>query len=150
MPFLFCPLYESYTHAQLACMRGIYKARLKDNTSCSDFIMTRQQHHVTTLVSVAPSSARLDSNIMSRLTSPQQHHRQHDSISTSCHDQVIPVAPSLSWLGGLIHTSPTGRPAWRFTTRLGGSRSTSPTDGRTQARVYLHRRPQLKASASSP
>jgi hypothetical protein len=43
----------------------------------------------------APSSAWLDSTITSMT---QQHHRQHDSTSTSHCGQVAPAAPSLVWL----------------------------------------------------
>jgi hypothetical protein len=48
-----------------------------------------------------PRPSRLNSATASMT---RQHYRQHDSATTSCHNQAILVVPSLAWLGGTITT----------------------------------------------
>jgi hypothetical protein len=81
--------------------------------------MTRHRHHAT-------------------VKSSRQHWHQHDSTSTSHHGQVTSVAPLSAWLRAWhlllwLAIRLRGSPL----IRLGGLRSTTPTDSPTRVHFYL-------------
>jgi hypothetical protein len=82
-------------------------------TLSSAYSVSTLRHSQVT--SVVPSPAWLVNNITPRVMSPWQHHCLHDSVVTPHHGQVASATPSLAWLKGLMRTSSTSHPTWRFT-----------------------------------
>jgi hypothetical protein len=116
------PLHESSAHAQLACVRGIYKARVKDDADCF-------------------YNQRCLGNAIANWTR-QWHCATPSMVRQRCHSY-----DSRAWC---ILPLPAIRLKGSLPIKLGGLRSITSTDGSTWAHFYQHRRPQLGASASSP
>jgi hypothetical protein len=123
--------------------------------------MTWQRHHNTVNIdSTTPLPPWLDSVITPRPTSTRQRHREHDLAVTLLHGQRRLGSATATLACPRRHQHDSGvwcvllRLAIRFRSspliRLWGLWSTTPTDSLTRVHFYLHRRPRLEASASSP